>query len=633
MGVPETPVPEDLDGVAPPGAHGPQVPDVPVREGLLLLWSYSRPHLRALGLGVLLGLLGTAITLATPMVTKSVLDSLEAGLDLTVPVTVLVVLLVVGVLASLAQSVLLARLAEDIVLTARRDLVSRFFLSRLEQVQRLRTGEIVTRVTSDTLLLRDATTGSFVQLVNGTVSLVGTVVLMAVLDWPLLLTTLVALVVIGGLFGVLMPQIARADKRAQDAVGELGAELEGGVRALRTVKSSRAERRQIARVRAKAEESARYAVRSAWFSALVWAVAGGGMQLAIIVILGLGAGRVALGDMSVSTLVAFLLYAFNIVDPVATLAQAVSTLQSGFAAAARIRETASLEAECGGVPDGAGPGRAGGGAGPGPAADGAGPGQGTGTPVLALREVTAGYADADAPALRRVSLEVPRRGHVAIVGPSGAGKTTVFSLLLRFIEPSSGHLELDGLPYGSLSTDEVRSRISYVEQETPVVPGTVRDNVLFRVPQASDEEAWQALAAVRLDERVRHLEGGLDARVADTSLSGGERQRLAVARALVRRPEVLLLDEATAQLDASTEAAIQTVIAEASHQGVVVTIAHRLSTVLDADRIVVLEDGGVRDVGTHGELVERDALYRELVTALRIHTSQDVPSYDEAHDQ
>lgn len=623
MGVPETPVPEDLDGVAPPGAHGPQVPDVPVREGLSLLWSYSRPHLRALGLGVLLGLLGTAITLATPMVTKSVLDSLEAGLDLTVPVTVLVVLLVVGVLASLAQSVLLARLAEDIVLTARRDLVSRFFLSRLEQVQRLRTGEIVTRVTSDTLLLREATTGSFVQLVNGTVSLVGTVVLMAVLDWPLLLTTLVALVVIGGLFGVLMPQIARADKRAQDAVGELGAELEGGVRALRTVKSSRAERRQIARVSAKAEESARYAVRSAWFSALVWAVAGGGMQLAIIVILGLGAGRVALGDMSVSTLVAFLLYAFNIVDPVATLAQAVSTLQSGFAAAARIRETASLEAECGGVPDGAGPGRD---------SDGARPGV-QGAPVLALREVTAGYADADAPALREVSLEIPRRGHVAIVGPSGAGKTTVFSLLLRFIEPSSGHLELDGVPYGSLGTDEVRSRISYVEQETPVVPGTVRDNVLFRVPQASDEEAWQALAAVRLDERVRHLEGGLDARVADTSLSGGERQRLAVARALVRRPEVLLLDEATAQLDASTEAAIQTVIAEASHQGVVVTIAHRLSTVLDADRIVVLEDGGVRDVGTHGELVERDALYRELVTALRIHTSQDVPSYDEAHDQ
>lgn len=623
MGVPETPVPEDLDGVAPPGAHGPQVPDVPVREGLSLLWSYSRPHLRALGLGVLLGLLGTAITLATPMVTKSVLDSLEAGLDLTVPVTVLVVLLVVGVLASLAQSVLLARLAEDIVLTARRDLVSRFFLSRLEQVQRLRTGEIVTRVTSDTLLLREATTGSFVQLVNGTVSLVGTVVLMAVLDWPLLLTTLVALVVIGGLFGVLMPQIARADKRAQDAVGELGAELEGGVRALRTVKSSRAERRQIARVSAKAEESARYAVRSAWFSALVWAVAGGGMQLAIIVILGLGAGRVALGDMSVSTLVAFLLYAFNIVDPVATLAQAVSTLQSGFAAAARIRETASLEAECGGVPDGAGPGRD---------SDGARPGV-QGAPVLALREVTAGYADADAPALREVSLEVPRRGHVAIVGPSGAGKTTVFSLLLRFIEPSSGHLELDGVPYGSLGTDEVRSRISYVEQETPVVPGTVRDNVLFRVPQASDEEAWQALAAVRLDERVRHLEGGLDARVADTSLSGGERQRLAVARALVRRPEVLLLDEATAQLDASTEAAIQAVIEEASRQGVVVTIAHRLSTVLDADRIVVLEDGGVRDVGTHGELVERDALYRELVTALRIHTSQDVPSYDEAHDQ
>lgn len=279
--------------------------------GLSLLWSYARPHLGKLGLGALLGLLATAVTLATPLAAKWVLDSLGKRLDLAAPVAILLALLVAGTIAGLAQTVLLGRLAEHIVLDARRSLIQRFIRAKLEQVQRFRTGELVTRVTSDTVLLREAATTSIVQLINGTVSLVGTVVLMAVLDWPLLATTLVALLVIGSVFGLLVPQIGKADKRAQDAIGELGAGLEGGMRALRTVKSSRAETREIGRVTAKAEESARHAIRSVWFSALVWTVAGGGMQLAIIVILGIGAARVSLGDLAVSTLVAFLLYAFK----------------------------------------------------------------------------------------------------------------------------------------------------------------------------------------------------------------------------------------------------------------------------------------------------------------------------------
>lgn len=580
-------------------------PRVPFRDGIALLWSFSRPHLRTLLLGLVLGLFATAITLATPMVTKWVLDSLGTDLDLARPIMILVLLLIVGIVANLAQSVLLGRLAEHIVLDARRSLIQRFFLARLEQIQRFRTGELVTRVTSDTVLLREATTTSMVQLINGLVSLVGTIVLMALLDWSLLLTTLLALLVVGLLFGVLMPQIGKADKSAQDAIGGLGATLEGGVRALRTVKSSRAEAREIGRVTTKAEESARYSIRSVWFSALAWTVAGGGMQLAIIVILGLGAGRVALGELAVSTLVAFLLYAFNIVEPITALAGAFSTLQTGLAAAARIRETEHLELEdTSSRPNGE-----------------ARLAPTTGAPVLALREVTARYRGADRPAVTELTLEIPRTGHVALVGPSGAGKTTVFSLLLRFINPDSGRLELDGVPYEQLSIDDVRSRIAYVEQETPIIPGTVRENVLFRVAHdASDAEAWEALAAVRLEDKIRSLQGGLDADVAETNLSGGERQRLAVARALVRRPDVLLLDEATAQLDGTTEAAIQHVIAEASRTGAVVTIAHRLSTVLDAHRIVVLDQGRIRDAGTHRELLARDSLYQEFISALRIHT-------------
>ena len=240
-------------------------------------------------------------------------------------------------------------------------------------------------------------------------------------------------------------------------------------------------------------------------------------------------------------------------------------------------------------------------------------------PVLALKNVTAGYEGAAPPVVREASFEIPRTGHIALVGPSGAGKTTIFSLLLRFIDPAEGTLVLDGLAYEHWSIADVRSRMAYVEQETPIIPGAVRQNVLFRVPdEASDAEAWAALDSVRLGEKVRSLPGGLDADVSETSISGGERQRLAVARALVRRPEVLLLDEATAQLDGTTEAAIQRVIAEAAQARAVVTIAHRLSTVLDADRIIVLDRGRVRDTGRHHELLSRDSLYQEFIAALRI---------------
>jgi ABC-type multidrug transport system fused ATPase/permease subunit len=582
----------------------PPTADVPLRKGLSLLVSYARPHLSILLVGVLLGLFATAVTLATPMAAKWVLDGLGTDRGLAGPVTILVALLLVGTLAGFVQSVLLGRLAEHIVLDARRSLIHRFFRARLEQIQRFKTGELVTRVTSDTVLLREAATSSVVQLINGAVSLVGTIVLMTLLDLPLLATTLLALLIIGVMFGVLVPQIGKADKQAQDAIGGLGSTLEGGMRALRTVKSSRAEDREINRVTGKAEESAHYSIRSVWYSSLIWTVAGGGMQLAIIVILGLGAWRVSSDELAVSTLVAFLMYAFNIVDPITSLAGAFSSIQSGLAAAARIQETEHLALEDTDARPADGPQNA----------------SSDGGPALALRQVTAGYQSADEPVLLDVTIEVPRTGHLAVIGPSGAGKTTVFSLLLRFIDPRSGRLELDGVPYERLSINDVRSRIAYVEQETPVIPGTVRDNVLFRAPDASDQEAWDALSAVQLDAKIQTLPDGLDSAVADTNLSGGERQRLAMARALVHRPDVLLLDEATAQLDGTTEAAIQKVISTAARTGAVVTIAHRLSTILDADQIVVLDGGKVRDSGTHQELVARDELYREFIEALRIHT-------------
>jgi ABC-type multidrug transport system fused ATPase/permease subunit len=576
---------------------------------LRLLADLLRPHRRTLALGILLGLATTAVGLATPLAVKQVLDSLGADGGLGGPVALLLVLLVLGTVASFAQTLLLGRMAEQVVFDVRTSLVRRFVHGVLGDVRRHPSGELVSRVTSDTVLLREAAASSVVQLVNGVVALVGTIALMAVLDLQLLGSTLVAVFGVAAVMALLLPRISAAQRRAQDALGALGAGLEGTVGALRTVKAAGAEDRQVAALTAAARTSRDESVRAVRTTAVVWTVAGGGIQLAIIAILGIGAWRVADGDLAVSTLVAFLLYVFQLLDPVTSLTQALTALQSGLAAASRIREVEQVRQEDPAAHPAARDPHAG--AAPVPVAV-------PGAPLLRVVDVAVTYPGAGTPALDGLSFEVPRRGHVAIAGLSGAGKTTAFSLVLRFLDPDRGRLELDGVPYDRLSLADVRSRIAYVEQETPLVTGTLRDNLVLRHPDAGDDEVWDALAAVRLDAVVRRLPDGLDTRLTASDLSGGERQRVALARAVVRPTELLLLDEATAQLDGLTEAAVQEVIARAADHGAVLTIAHRLSTIVEADRILLMEAGRLRAAGRHADLLAADEQYAELVAALRI---------------
>ena len=567
-----------------------------------LLLEFLRPHRRVLLLGLVLGLVANAANLAAPLVTKRIIDTLGAGGALTGPIGLLLALVVLGAGIGLWQWVLLGTLAERVVLDARTSIIRRYFTVRLAELTRRPTGELVTRVTSDTGLLHEASS-SIVGLVNAGIAFVATLILMGVLDLVLLACTMAAVLVVGAVMAVLLPTIGKAQRAAQEAVGHLGGELEGTLRAVRTVKASRAEHRQGARLETAARDAAAHNIRAARRAAWVWTVSWSGIQFAIIVILGIGAYRAELGLLEVSSLIAFLLYAFQLMGPISELTQNVTALQSGIAAAGRIGEIETMDRE------------------PAPARPVGTPRPDPAAPVVELRGVTLRYGPEGAPAVDGVDLAVPRRGHTAIVGPSGAGKTSLFSLMLRFLDPQGGELLLDGVPYRALEPAEIRARLAYVEQETPVVPGTFRDNLLFTHPDATEDEAWAALRAVRLDAKVASLPDGLDTPLGGSEISGGERQRVALARAVLRTPDVLLLDEATAQVDGLTEAALQACIRERAAAGAVVTIAHRLSTVLDADHIIVLEDGRIRAEGTHRSLLATDTLYRDLVEALRIATT------------
>ncbi|MFP3962979.1 ABC transporter ATP-binding protein [Actinomadura fulvescens] len=584
---------------------------VPVESGrfprLRILWSFARPYRGKLVLGLVLALVGSALGLATPMVTKWILDSLDADRSLGGPIAALLVLMIFGAGFAYWQWMLLGALGERVVLDARESLVRRFLRATVPAVTARPVGEMVTRVTSDTVLLREAASASVIGLINGAVMLAGTLILMGVLDLVLLGTTVAALAVVVVLFALLMPSIAKAQERAQEHIGRLGGVLEGTLRAIRTVKVSRAEDRQSERIMTDARASAVHGVRAVQREATAWTIAWTGLQLAIILILGVGAWRVGQGGLEVSGLIAFLLYAFGLIDPITELSQNLTTLQSGMAAAQRIREVDALESELE-TPESH------------PRADVSAREAlvHDGGPLLEMRGVTAAYGPGLEPVVRRLDLAIPRRGHTAIVGPSGAGKTTLFSLILRFLEPQEGELLLDGLPYAHHGHERLRERLAYVEQDTPIVPGTIRDNLLFSHPDATEDELRAVLRDVRLADRIDSLEAGLDTPLSSTSVSGGERQRIALARALLRTPDVLLLDEATAQLDGLTEAAIHDCIRTRAAEGAVVTIAHRLSTVVDADTILVMEAGRIRAQGRHAELLAADGLYRELVAALSV---------------
>lgn len=334
------------------------------------------------------------------------------------------------------------------------------------------------------------------------------------------------------------------------------------------------------------------------YSALVNAATGLAVNVSFLAVLGTGGALVAGGHLSTPDLIAFLLYLFFLIGPIGQIAGGATELQGGLAAVARIDQALALPVESDDpVP-------------PAPPASAVVP-----DPVLVFDEVWFGYGDDAGSVLRGVSFDVPARGLTAIVGPSGAGKSTVFALLERVYEPDRGQIRFAGTASTDWPRDLLRSRLGYVEQDAPVLRGTLRENLLLAAPGATEDELANVLVATRLDTLVASLPDRLDTAVGSdgSTLSGGERQRIAIARALLRRPQVLLLDEATSQLDAANESALRETIQLVSQTCAVIAIAHRLSTVVHASQIVVLEAGHVRASGTHEELLANDALYGDLV--------------------
>jgi ABC-type multidrug transport system fused ATPase/permease subunit len=566
------------------------------QPGLRSLAPYLRSSRRALAGVAVLALVGSGAALLQPLLVRRVLAVVQARGSLAGPVALLVVVVVGAAVLNGGERYLLQRTAEGVVRVTRSRLAGHLLRLPIAEHDRRRTGDLLSRVGADTTLLRAVVTSGLIEAVSSVVIVIGAIIAMLLIDPVLLGTTLLSVAVGLGLVLTVARKVRRLSALAQERVGEMTAAVERALTAVRTIRASGAEQRETIAVGHSVDAAYDAGVRIATLQSAVAPFGTIAIQGSFLLVLGLGGARVATGAITVADLVAFVLYLFLLVLPLGAALQAYTTLQTGLGALGRIEEVLQLppEAETGT----------------------SAPGQGVG---LELEDVRFAYAGADGPGnvvLDGVTFSVAPGTRTALVGPSGAGKSTVLALIERFYDVTGGSIRLGGVDLRDLPRAVLRARLGFVEQEAPAMAGSLRDNLLLAAPGADEQQLQDVVDAVNLRTLVDRAPAGLDTEVGDGGvlLSGGERQRLAIARALLAAPPLLLLDEPTSNLDARNEAMLRTAVDAVAVGRTLLVVAHRLSTVVDADQIVVLDEGRVVAAGRHEDLVETSPLYRELAS-------------------
>lgn len=571
---------------------------------------YMKEQRGLLAIAILFSVVGAAVNLAQPLVVGEIISTVQNGEEVLTIALVLIAITAISALINGAMYFVLAKAGEGVVFSARKRLAARLLRLPVQEYDLRRTGDLVSRVGSDTTLLRAALTQGLVDLAGGVLIFVGAVIAMALIDWLLLLMTLMMISTAVAAIAFRARHLRAATTRAQERVGEMSAGVDRALSAVRTIRAARAETRESEQIEKAAEDAFGEGVKIARINAWINPIGGLAVNGAFVVVLGVGGYRVATGETEVASLVTFILLMFLMIRPVGQFFGAYSSVQSALGALARIQEILDLPLEDSDHERALPSNR-----------------KAVNDIALEFRKVKFSYpvrtetndegvttVTEPKEVLKGVSFKIPRGSRVAIVGPSGAGKSTIFGLMERFYEPTSGDILLDGQPVRSLSRADLRGQIGYVEQDAPVLAGSIKENLLIGSPEATDKDLKRVLAEVNLSSVLKRDKRGLDAEVGEQGimLSGGERQRLAIARTLLAAPPILLLDESTSSLDGLNEQRMREAIDAVAKNRTMIVIAHRLSTVVDSDLIIVIDGGKVIGSGTHKQLLRSTPLYREL---------------------
>ena len=500
-------------------------------------------------------------------------------------------------LASALRFYFISRLGERVVADLRRAVYDHLLKLSPSFYAKTRTGEVLSRLTTDTTLIQTVV-GSSISIALRTVATTfGALVLMVVVNWQLALLVLALGPIIIGPIALFGRRVQRLSRSTQDELAGASARGSESLQAIETVQAFTREPEERASFTRAVESTFEVSMRRirvrAMMTALIFAVVLSGL----IGVLWFGAVQVQAGAITPGAMTQFVMYAFVAVSGVGMLTETYAEVMRAAGATERLMELLAAEPE---IADPESPALL-----PSPVAG-----------KLTFQNVRFAYpARPEILALDDVSFEVHPGETVALVGPSGAGKSTVFQLLMRLYDPQSGHVELDGQDVRDLRLHDLRGSLSVVQQNAPLFSGSVIENIRFGRPDATDAEIFAAAEAAYAAEFIADLPDGYDTLLGErgASLSGGQRQRIAIARAILRDAPILLLDEATSALDSESEQAIQHAFDQLSKTRTSLVIAHRLATVRDADRILVMEDGKLVDQGTHDTLIQHGGLYARYI--------------------
>jgi ATP-binding cassette, subfamily B, bacterial AbcA/BmrA len=554
----------------------------------------TQPSKTAMIAAILLSLISTIVSLMIPMFTKKLVDGFTfAALNKTT-IVLLIGAFIVQTFSSGLSIYFINYTGEKIVSGLRDQLWKKLLVLPIPYYDRHRTGETVSRVTNDTAVVKSLITEHMSNFFNGVISIIGSIALLLYLDWKMTLIMFVLIPLTAGIIIPLGRQMFKISKRLQNETAGFTALITQVLSEIRLVKSSNAETIEYEKGTKGIRNLFSYGLKEAKVHAMIMPLMTFVLMALVVIILGFGGYRVSTGAMTAGGLVAYILYLFQMVMPLTAFSAFFIHLQKAMGATERIAITLSEPEED----------------------YHSGKEVKNANQPIHVKNLTFAYENGET-VLNNLNFKIQPGKITAIVGPSGAGKTTFFSILERYYEPTEGMITLGDDPLHELSLSSWRRQFGYVSQESPLIAGTIRENICYGLErEVSDQELKQAADMAYASPFIEELPLKYETEVGERGikLSGGQRQRIAIARALLRNPSILLLDEATSNLDSQSEMAVQKALQNLMKGRTTLVIAHRLSTVVDADQIIFMEKGEITGIGSHEELFSTHDLYRKFAS-------------------
>ncbi len=588
-----------MRGPSNPGANDEDLKRKLSTSAIRRLLGLASPYKRPLIVAGLVALLSSLVTLSLPILVRGAIAQVQDShvvRDLDRDAYGILGLLFVSGALFYVQFLLGARTGNRIVNDLRAHLFAHLQRLPVAYFDRHRSGDLTSYLSNDVGQLQSVLTTDVVQLVPNLVMVVGGIGMATVLNLRLASVVFVILVAMMSFFVVNGIRLRKLNRASLDALAESTGGMTEALANVRLVKAFDREAHEDARVSGGLQRVFELAMRAAKVEGLMGAVGMYGMMLGMVALLWYGGRGLVTGAFSAANLGGFFVAMFITLGPMTALATVYTRLQRGTGAAERIFKIMDEAQEPADVPDAV-----------------AFP-QGEGR--VRLRDVEFGYA-ADLPVLKGLDLDLVPGGVTALVGPSGSGKTTVASLLFRFYDPQSGTVEIDGVPLPKIRRQALRASVGIVPQDPILFQGTLQENIRYGRLDATDEDVRRAARLANVDEFAERLPEGYETPIGErgVTLSGGQRQRVAIARAILKDPRLLILDEATSALDNRSEALVREALDRLMAERTTLVIAHRLTTVQDADRIAVMGEGKIVEIGTHDSLMRQNGAYAALIAA------------------